>query len=126
MNKHRFILKAVHVNFHFRIPYTVVLLCIGGLYGQKSPQPPCVIRCPVFLTARLCPYPGGLAFEQWNKSNGATKEEATVSLVQWSNIHPELIFYGRSTTRTFPDLETCAVLSASGPLHDICTCTLIA
>jgi len=94
--------------------------------SEAAKMPPCVIRCPIFLMTRLCPYPGGLAFEQWNKSNGATKEEATVSLVQWSNIHPELIFYGRSTTHTFPDLETCAVLSASGLLHAICTCTLIA
>ena len=41
------------------------------------------------------PLAWGLAFEQYNKSNGEVTEEATVSVIVWSHIEPELIFFGK-------------------------------
>mmetsp|Transcript_13786 Transcript_13786/g.32750 ORF Transcript_13786/g.32750 Transcript_13786/m.32750 type:complete len:1450 (+) Transcript_13786:266-4615(+) len=64
----RFLLEELLHTFHIRIPYSVVLLLIGGTWGAG-------------------------AWKHANDNGGEASEMATMSLLMWSSIDPKLILF---------------------------------
>ncbi|EKX31111.1 hypothetical protein GUITHDRAFT_91269 [Guillardia theta CCMP2712] len=64
----RFILEVIHRKLKIRVPYSVVLLVLGGSWGA-------------------------LAWKNLQDNDGETKELATISLTLWANIDPHLILF---------------------------------